>query len=110
MAKSDDFTYEIVRHIADLSEPTPKGWVLELNLVSWGGRAATYDVRQWNEDHTRCSKGSTFTQEELMAFYEALADLFGELPSDDDDAPDDDGEDIDTSDDVSGIPASFDIP
>lgn len=105
MAKSDDFTFEIVRHIADLSEPTAKGWTLELNLVSWGGRAAQYDIRQWNSDHTRSSKGSTFKQEELLSLYEALADMFGELPSDDE--GEDDAEDFD---DTSDIPSNFEIP
>lgn len=100
MAKNDDFTFEITRHIADLSEPTAKGWTLELNLVSWAGRPAQFDIRQWNEDHTRSSKGSTFKQEELMSLYEVLHDMFGELPSGENDDDDDDAD----------IPASFDIP
>lgn len=71
-----EFKFEITKHVADLSEPNASGWVTELNMVSWGGRPAVYDIRSWNEDHTSCGKGKTFTVEEL----EKLKDVLPTLP------------------------------
>lgn len=41
------------------------GWTTELNLVSWGGRGAKYDIRSWSADHEKMSKGITLTKDEL---------------------------------------------
>ena len=40
-----EFSFEIVKKIAVIAEGS-KGWNLELNLVSWGGRPAKYGSRQ----------------------------------------------------------------
>ena len=40
---------------------------MELNLVSWGGRPAKYDLRSWSPDHEKMGKGLTLTKEELVA-------------------------------------------
>lgn len=61
----NDFSYTIVSHLATLSQRG--AWALELNLISWGGRPATFDLRKWNEDHTKMSKGITLTKQELDA-------------------------------------------
>ena len=47
---ADDFSFEIVKNIGIVSEGKG-GWNLELNLVSWGGRPAKYDLRSWSPDH-----------------------------------------------------------
>nr|WP_280515686.1 PC4/YdbC family ssDNA-binding protein [Cuneatibacter sp. NSJ-177] len=39
-------------------------WHLALTRTSWNGRPATLDLRRWNEDYTRMSKGLTLTPEE----------------------------------------------
>ena len=70
-----DFKYEIVEHIGTLSE-SAKGWTKELNLVSWNDRDPKYDLRDWNEDHTRMSKGITFTKEEAEVLKEILKEEF----------------------------------
>lgn len=67
-----DFSYSIVSHIATLSQ---RGiWVLELNLISWAGRPATFDLRKWNEDHTKMSKGISLTRDEVKALGKFLVD------------------------------------
>ena len=58
--------FEIVRQVGVLSEKS-KGWKKELNLISWGGREPTYDLRDWSEDRRRMGKGVTLTAEELDA-------------------------------------------
>lgn len=58
-----ELKYDIVEALGVLSVDQ-KGWKKELNLVSWNEREAKYDLRSWNQDHTRMSKGITFDKEE----------------------------------------------
>ena len=68
---AEDFSFEIVKNIGIVSEGKG-GWNLELNLVSWGGRPAKYDLRSWSPDHQKMAKGSTFSKEELTALKNLL--------------------------------------
>ena len=67
-----DFSYSIVSHITTLSQRGT--WALELNLISWAGRPATFDLRKWNEDHTKMSKGISLTRDEVKALGKFLVD------------------------------------
>jgi hypothetical protein len=69
-----DITFEIKETLGVLST-SPKGWNKELNLVSWGGKDAKYDIRDWSPDHTKMGKGSTFTKDELLALKKILGGL-----------------------------------
>ena len=75
MAK--DFSYEIVEHIAVLST-SKTGWTKELNLISWNGRTAKYDIREWSPEHDKMGKGVTFTNEEIENLRNLLNDVLGE--------------------------------
>ena len=44
-----EIKFEITDHLATLST-SPKGWTKELNLVSWNGVAAKYDIRDWSPE------------------------------------------------------------
>jgi hypothetical protein len=68
---ADDFTFEITQNIGIISEGKG-GWNLELNMVSWGGRPAKYDIRSWSPDHQKMGKGLTLTKEELTALRKTL--------------------------------------
>lgn len=72
------FNYEIVEHIATLSQSgdTSK----ELNLISYNGSPAKYDLRSWRrtDGEEKLLKGLTLTAEEARALKEAL-DGRGEL-------------------------------
>lgn len=67
--KKDDFSFEILDHIKVLSK-NEKGWSKELNLIKWGDNAPKYDIRDWNEDHTKMGKGITLTKDEVKALIE----------------------------------------
>ena len=69
----NDFSYEIKRNIAVLS--SRGAWTLELNLVSWGGRAPTFDLRKWSADHSKMSKGISLTAAELKELAKVLATI-----------------------------------
>ena len=65
--RNDSFRFEIVKSLGIVTEKkgadgTP--WTREINLVSWNGRGPKVDIREWNADHTKMSKGITMTDEE----------------------------------------------
>lgn len=66
-------TYTITEHVATIS--TSGSWALELNLVSWDGRAPKYDLRKWSADHSKMSKGITLTEDELAGLLTAITPL-----------------------------------
>lgn len=67
-------TFEITEHLGVLSE-NANGWTKELNLVSWNDRPAKYDIREWDADHQKMSKGITLTPDE----FEELKEILGKL-------------------------------
>jgi len=66
-----DIKYEIIETLAVLSEGN-KGWKKELNLISWNGREAKFDIRDWSEDHTKMGKGVTLSPAEMKILAETL--------------------------------------
>ena len=70
-----DIKFEIKEELGVISV-SPKGWQKELNLVSWNGAAAKYDIREWSPDHEKMGKGITMTQEEAKTLYELLKGIF----------------------------------
>ena len=68
-----EIKYEIVEEIGVLSENPSNGWTKELNLVSWNGYKAKYDIRDWAPDHERMSKGVTLTEDEAAELVDLLS-------------------------------------
>lgn len=52
------------------------GWTKEVNLISWNGGIPKIDIRDWDEDHERCSKGITLSREEAKEVMEILQKHF----------------------------------
>ena len=71
---ANDFSYEIVEHIAVLST-SKTGWTKELNLVSWNGRAPKYDIREWAPEHAKMGKGVTLSDEEIEVLKKLLSEI-----------------------------------
>jgi len=65
-----DIKYEITEKIAVLSESGE--WTKELNKVSWNGRPAKYDLRDWNHDEGKMRKGITLSDDEFEELVEAI--------------------------------------
>lgn len=63
--------YEIKENIGVLSRSS-KGWLKELNLVSWNDREVKFDIREWSEDHSKMSKGVTLSNEEVRELKDLL--------------------------------------
>ena len=69
-----EIKFEIKETLGTLSESS-KGWIKELNLISWNERDPKYDLRDWSPDHAKMGKGVTLSLEELKK----LCDLLNEL-------------------------------
>lgn len=68
---SNEPKFEIKQELAVLSTEN-SGWRKELNIVSWNGRDAKYDIRDWGPDHSRAGKGVTLNESEARALCAAL--------------------------------------
>ena len=68
-----DFKFEITEHLGTLSE-SAKGWTKELNKVSFNDRPDKYDLREWDPDHQKMSKGVTLNDEEMEILSKILKD------------------------------------
>ena len=69
-----EVTYEIKKHYGVISDHD-KSWKKEVNLVSWCEGKPKIDIRSWNEDHTKMTRGITLTIDEARALIECLSDL-----------------------------------
>ncbi|MFV8829434.1 YdbC family protein [Alkalihalobacterium sp. APHAB7] len=69
-----DIKYEIEKSLGVLSE-NAKGWKKELNLVSWNGREAKFDLRDWDANHEKMGKGLTLSKEEVIELKSILNQL-----------------------------------
>ena len=68
-------TFEIIEHIGVIGKRTDYYkivWTKEVNIVAWNGGAPKIDIREWDTDHIKMSRGITLTEEEAKALYEAL--------------------------------------
>ena len=65
------FKYEVTQKHSVLSE-TLKGWTKELRSISWNGREAKYDLREWAPGDEKMGKGITLSKEELIELKKIL--------------------------------------
>lgn len=66
---NNEFSFAIEKHLGVISTSN-NGWTKELNLVSWCGKPAKYDIRDWDENHEKMSRGITLSEDELMKLVE----------------------------------------
>ncbi len=71
---NDSFKYEILNHIGVLSQ-NPSGWSKEVNIVKWNDANPKLDIRDWDSDHEKMSRGVSLS----MAEAEKLGDLIFEI-------------------------------
>ena len=69
-----DIKFEIEKELGSISE-SPKGWTKELNLISWNGKEAKYDLRDWAPEHEKMGKGVTLSIDELKKLRDMLNEM-----------------------------------
>ncbi len=72
-----DIKFEIKEELGVISE-SAKGWTKELNLISWNGAEAKYDLRDWSPNHEKMGKGITLTADEVQELYKLLDKIVAE--------------------------------
>lgn len=73
MEQKNEVVYEIKEHIGVIAQ-YQTGWQKEINLVSWNGNTAKYDIRDWDEEHVHMSRGITLSESEIEKVRELLDD------------------------------------
>jgi len=69
-----EIKFEIIRSFGVIAEGKD-GWKKEVNLVSWNGRKPKLDIREWDENHEKMSKGITLTADEVRELKKILEDM-----------------------------------
>ena len=69
-----DKNYEIIEHIAVLSE-NASGWKKELTLTKWFDNEPEYDIRDLSSDDSKCGKGITLSNEDMNVLMECKSKL-----------------------------------
>ncbi len=67
-------TITIEEELGDLSIGS-NGWKKQLTYTSWNEREPKFDIRSWDENHEKMTKGITLTKEELLNLKEILNNL-----------------------------------
>lgn len=67
-------------HSAGTNSGGGRSWVKEVNLISWNGRPAKLDIRNWRRDHAKCGKGIAITREEAEELVKLLGKILKEKP------------------------------
>ena len=66
-----EIKFEIEKELGSISE-SPKRWTKELNIISWNGKEAKYDLRDWAPGHEKMGKGVTLSGDELKKLRDVL--------------------------------------
>ena len=69
--------FEIENELCVLSQ-RESGWKKELNQVSWSGKEARFDIREWSPDHSKMGKGITLSEDELYTLFSFLKNYFND--------------------------------
>ena len=70
-----EMKFEIKQHMCVLSE-RKNGWKKELNRVSWNDADPKWDIREWNEEHDKMSRGITLSDAEAKILFEIFDSIF----------------------------------
>ena len=69
----DTVTFEILEHLVTFGERKDSGWTKEANIVCWNGGVPKLDIREWDPDHERMSRGVTLLEAEAEDLTKVLS-------------------------------------
>ena len=83
-SNASDFNFRILKTLGTMSQ-SPSGWSKEINLVSWNGNKAKFDIRDWNDDHSKMTRGVRLTSFEAKKLRDFLAEAdLDDIPGEED--------------------------
>lgn len=68
-----EIKFEITERIGVIGRNEKTGWTKEVNLVSWNDNPSKIDIRDWDKDHLKVSKGITLSATEAAILLEVLS-------------------------------------
>ena len=71
---ADEFRFEILNHIGILSTAN-SGWSKEINIVRWNDAHPKIDIREWDGEHEKMSRGASLNVKEAEKLRDLLADF-----------------------------------
>ncbi|MBE6026508.1 MAG: hypothetical protein E7229_06320 [Clostridiales bacterium] len=71
-----EVTFEIVERGGALDSKNENGWTTEVNLVAWNGGQPKIDIRSWDENHERMSRGITLTEDQANKLSQILGSRY----------------------------------
>ena len=77
---NSEVTFELMEHIGVLEERND-GWTKEVNIVSWNGGPGKIDIRDWDPEHDRMSRGITLFEDTAEKLANTLIERYKETPS-----------------------------
>lgn len=73
-SESDEVTYKMQAHIGTIGT-SRNGWTREVNIISWNGQEPGLDIRSWNPEHSKMSRGVNLNQEECSQLQALLQEF-----------------------------------
>lgn len=74
--RENDIAFKVTARLGTISNYN-SGWSKELNIISWNGGAAKFDIRDWDPDHEHMSRGITLHEDEARELMILLERRFG---------------------------------
>ena len=73
----DNFTFDIMENLLVFGQRKDTGWTKEANIVCWNGGSPKLDIREWDPDHERMSRGATLYEAEAERLAKVLCKRYG---------------------------------
>jgi hypothetical protein len=70
-AQGRDIEFKLVEKLGVL-DTHKSGWAREVNIVAWNGKPPKFDIRDWDPDHERMSRGITLHEREAIKLAKIL--------------------------------------
>ena len=74
--RNDRIRFDLIERIGVLSRKD-NGWTREVNIVAWNNGQGKVDIREWDPDHKRMTKGITLFEDEAEILTRMLARRYG---------------------------------
>jgi len=74
--RNDRVRFDLMERIGVLSRKD-SGWTREVNIVAWNDGPGKVDIREWDPEHKRMTKGITLYEEEAERLVKVLAGRYG---------------------------------
>ncbi len=74
--RDGEFSFKVVHHLGVYGR-SAKGWTKEANVIEWNGNRAKLDLREWDPEHTRMSRGITLHKQEMLYLLQILLKNYG---------------------------------